>query len=159
MRKRLLILIGIIIIITVGMLSLYRTFSLSSDEENDVIPSDSDYLLTYSLKWDTVNINVSSKEEKYVDINLKNSYSSSVRYGLYYIIKDSKQLVDGLIISIDDTTESNNEEILEPLEEKVVTIKIINNSEYNVSILLGNVVGFEHGDVTTLLEDNMILIK
>ncbi len=158
MKKRL-ILIGIILIITVGLLSLYRTFSLSEDEKNNVMPSFNDYLLTYSLKEDTNNIIIGSKEEKYVDINLKNIYSSSVRYGVYYVMNEPKEVVDGLIVNIDINTKNNNEEILAPNEEKKVTVRIVNYSEYNVSISLGSVVGFELGDVTTLLKDGMILIK
>lgn len=157
--KKGLILIGIIIIITVGMLSLYRTFSLSDENENNVVLSDSDMLLNYALKYDTNNINIGINEEKYVDIKLKNTYSSSVKYGIYYVMNEPKQLVDGLMVTIDDDTKNTNEEILEPNEEKIVTVKIINKSEYNISLSLGNVIGFRQGDINTLLNDNMILIK
>ncbi len=158
MKKRL-ILIGIILIITVGLLSLYRTFSLSEEIENNVLPSSGDYLLTYSLKENTNNITVGVNETKYVDIKLKNIYSSSVKYGVYYIMNEPKQIVSDLIVSIDDSTENKNEEILESNEEKILTIKLVNNSEYNISLTLGSVVGFEQGDINTLIDDNMILIK
>ncbi len=158
MKKRLL-LIGVIVITAIVMLSLYRTFSLSENKDTGIIPSNGDLLLTYSLNNSSNYINVSINEEKYVDINLKNIYNSSVKYGIYYVMKEPKQIVPGLMISIDENTKNINEEILEPLEEKQVTIRIVNNSEYNISLYFGSVVGFEQGDVNSLLEENMILIK
>ncbi len=74
-------------------------------------------------------------------------------------MNEPKQIVSDLIVSIDDSTENKNEEILESNEEKILTIKLVNNSEYNISLTLGSVVGFEQGDINTLIDDNMILIK
>ena len=157
MKKKIIIILSFIIVV-IGLLSLYRTFAINKNNDNaDNI--DSDINLSYSLKNPDMNVIAKTNEEKYVDINLSNIYNENVKYGIYYKMNEPKNIPDGLNITIDELSKSNNAEILKPHEKKTITIKIVNNSEYNVSITLGSVIGFVSGDINTLLNDDMILIK
>lgn len=158
MKKRIFIIIFLIIVV-VGLLSLYNTFAFNKGNDN-VDESFSDINLTYSLKdIKTMNISVSNNEEKYIDMNLRNIYNENVKYGVYYKMKEPKSVPDGLNVSVDENSKSGREEILKSNEEKTITIKIVNNSSYNVSLTLGSVVGFVQGDINNLLSDDMFLIN
>lgn len=157
MKKRIIIIVSIIIIV-IASLSLYNTFAI--DKENTLDNnSNSDINLSYSLKESNMDVIANIGEEKYVDIILKNIYNENIKYGVYYKMNEPKNIPNGLKVTIDDISKSKNEEILKPNEDKVITIKIVNNSSYNVSITLGSVVGFVQGDINSLLKDDMILIK
>ena len=157
MKKKIIIILSFIIVV-IGLLSLYRTFAINKNNDNaDNI--DSDINLSYSLKNPDMNVIANTNEEKYVDINLSNIYNENVKYGIYYKMNEPQNIPDGLNITIDELSKSNNAEILKPHEKKTITIKIVNSSEYNVSITLGSVIGFVSGDINTLLNDDMILIK
>ena len=72
MKKNIIIII-LLIMLSIGIISLYTTFAYQ--EENKIEePSDADYNLIYSLK-DNINqeISINANEEKYVDINLTNT--------------------------------------------------------------------------------------
>ncbi len=158
MKKRLIIIISIIIIF-IGVLSIYRTFAVNSNN-NLKNETESDINLSYTLKNnDNMNVVVNAKEEKYVDMTLTNGYSEKVKYGIYYQMLDPKEVPNGLNVLIDNNSKNINEEIISPKEEKIVTVIIKNNTDNNITISLGSIIGFAQGDINALLEDNMILIK
>jgi hypothetical protein len=158
MKKRLIIIISIIIIF-IGVLSIYRTFAVNSNN-NLKNETESDINLSYTLKNnDNMNVVVNAKEEKYVDMTLTKGYSEKVKYGIYYQMLDPKEVPNGLNVLIDNNSKNINEEIISPKEEKIVTVIIKNNTDNNITISLGSIIGFAQGDINALLEDNMILIK
>ena len=153
------IMIILLIMLSIGLVSLYTTFALD-EEATTLEESDSDYNLIYSLKESSNKyISVSAKDETYVDIDLKNTYQSTVRYGMYYYVVNPTKLPDNITITISPDSPSPKEDIIKPGETKTVTIKINNNSEYNVDLLLGALIGFENGKIEELVKDGEILIK
>ena len=153
------IMIILLIMLSIGLVSLYTTFALD-EEATTLEESDSDYNLIYSLKESSNKyISVSAKDETYVDIDLKNTYQSTVRYGMYYYVVNPTKLPDIITITISPDSPSPKEDIIKPGETKTVTIKINNNSEYNVDLLLGALIGFENGKIEELVKDGEILIK
>lgn len=154
--KKKIIIIGSLIIIVIGLVSLYNTFAIDKDNSND---NDNKDGINLTLKESDMNVTINSGEEKYIDMYLQNTYDEGVKYGIYYQMNEPKSIPSGLEILIDDKSDNNNLGLLKPLEEKIVTIKMVNNSSYNVSLTLGSVVGFVQGDINSLLEKNMILIK
>lgn len=156
MKKRLIIIA--IIIISIGLVSLYATFALNDNHNLD--DSDSDINLSYVLNNESdMSVSVGKYDEKYVDMILKNNYKEKVKYGVYYKVNDMDTLPLGVNIIIDNNSVNSNEEIIKPNEEKIVTVIIKNDSDNDISISLGSVIGFVQGDINALLDNDMILIK
>ena len=159
MSKKSISLILFILIVSFGIISLYTTFAYN-EEENNLETSKADYNLIYSLKnTEREQINVGIGEEKYVDITLTNTYDSTVRYGACYKLINPKKVPDGLTVAFDEQSSGNAESLIEAGETVTVTIKVTNNSEYDVKMVVGALIGFENGNINDLLTDDEILIK
>ena len=74
--------------LSIAVISLYTTYAY--EENNNTFltnPSISNYNLIYSLKESTnKEIIIGPKEEKFIDINLQNTYLSTIKYGMYYYL-------------------------------------------------------------------------
>ena len=101
----------------------------------------------------------SAKETKFIDITLDNTYTSTVRYAMYYNLLNHKKLPDNVTISLAEDSPSRLEDTIKSGENKVISIKIVNNSDDNLELVVGSVVGFENGNVADLLKENEVLIK
>ena len=153
------IIIVLLFMLSIGIISLYTTFAF---EENDTIQeeSDSTYNLMYSLKNSTnKEITINPNEEKFIDINLKNTYNSTIRYGMYYYMINPNKLPDNVTITLSDDSKDLLESTIKPDKEKYVSIKITNNSEYSINLIIGALIGFENGKIEELVTDGEVLIK
>lgn len=153
------IIIVLLFMLSIGIISLYTTFAF---EENNIIQeeSDSTYNLMYSLKNSTnKEITINPNEEKFIDINLKNTYNSTIRYGMYYYMINPNKLPDNVTITLSDDSKDLLESTIKPDKEKYVSIKITNNSEYSINLIIGALIGFENGKIEELVTDGEVLIK
>ena len=159
MSKKIIVVILITMIVILGGVSLYTTFAYDA-EAAKLDASSADYDLIYSLKELSSNkIYVSAKETKFIDITLDNTYTSTVRYAMYYNLLNHKKLPDNVTISLAEDSPSRLEDTIKSGENKVISIKIVNNSDDNLELVVGSVVGFENGNVADLLKENEVLIK
>ena len=158
MKKKTLLVV-LLTILTIGIVSLYTTFAY--DENNNKLEdSDANYNLIYSIKEKSNReVVVGSNEEKYIDITLSNPYNSSVKYGMYYYLVSPSSLPDGISITLSEDSTDSLEDIIKPNQTRVVTLKITNNSSYQVEMLLGALVGFEKGKIEDLAKNGETLIK
>ena len=159
MTKKSIYIVLFIMLFTVCILSLYTTFAYN-EEAKKLDESTANYNLIYSLK-DASNkqITVASKETKYVDIKLNNAYNSTVKYGMYYRLLKPNKMPDNINISLSEDSVGLLQDTIKSGESKVVSIKIDNNSEYNIELIIGALVGFENGNIEELLKENEVIIK
>ena len=138
---------------------MYTKFAYEVD--NTILgPSDSEYNLIYSLKESSnKEIIVNAQEEKFVDITLTNTYNSTIKYGMYYYMINPAKLPDNVIITLADESQDILENTIKPQKTRVVSIKIINNSEYTINLIIGALIGYEHGEIEELITDGEVLIK
>ena len=159
MTKKSIYIILFIMLFTISILSIYTTFAY--DEETEKIDeSTANYNLIYSLKEaSNKQISVASKETKCVDIILNNTYNSTVKYGMYYRLLKPNKMPDNINVSLSEDSIDLLQNTIKSGENRKVSIKIENNSEYNIELIIGALVGFVNGNIEELLKDNEIIIK
>ena len=159
MSKKSIIIILLIMLIAIGGISLYSTFAYDA-EASKLDDSTADYNLIYSIKQLSSNeVYVSAKETKYIDITLENTYTSTIRYAMYYNLLSPKKMPDNVNIGLAEESSSSLEDTIKTLQKKIISIKIVNNSEDDLDLVIGSVVGFENGNIEELLKDGEVLIK
>ena len=153
------IIIVLLIMLSISVISLYTTFGY---EGNNTIldQSGSDYNLIYSLK-ETTNkeLTVNAKEEKFIDISLTNTYDATIKYGMYYYLINPTSLPDNVSITLAEDSEDLLENTIKPQTTRNVSIKITNNSEYAINLIVGALIGYEKGNIEELVTDGETLIK
>ena len=152
------IIIILLILLSIGVISLYTTYAY---EENETIfePLNSDNIIL-SLKESTnKEIVLNAKEEKFIDISLNNTYESTIRYGMYYYMINPEKLPDNVTITLAEDSQDVLENTIKPNQTRSVSIKIKNDSEYTIKLIIGALIGFEHGEIEELVTDGEILIK
>ncbi len=158
MKKRTIIII-LLILLSIGVISLYSTFAYN-EESSNLDTSTADYNLVYSLKEKSNReVIINSMEEKYLSITLTNPYESTVKYGMYYYPITPDKLPDGVSITLAEDSKDLLENLIKPGQTRNVSIKITNNSDYQVEIIIGALVGFENGKIEDLLQSKEVLIK
>lgn len=154
------IIIVLLILLSIGIISLYTTYAYEDNNKFIEEESNSDYNLIYSLKNNTnKEIIVASKTEKFIDINLTNTYESTIRYGMYYYMINPERLPDNVVITLADDSVDKLENIIKPGATRKVSIRITNNSEYTINLIVGALIGFENGNIEELVTDGEVLIK
>ena len=156
------IIIVLLIMLSISVISLYSTYAYEENNEEIIEkkPSSSDYNLIYSLtESSNKEIIVGAKEEKFIDITLKNTYDATIKYGMYYFPVNPTILPDNVNITLADGSANILEDIIKPGETKSISIKISNDSEYTIDIIIGALIGFEYGEIEDLLTDGEVLIK
>jgi hypothetical protein len=146
--------------LSIGIISLYTTYAY--EEENNTIIKEpiSDSNLVYLLKNSTnKEISVGPKERKFFDINLKNTYESTVRYGMYYYMINPEKLPNNVTISLAEGSEDALESTIKPSETRSVSLQITNDSDYAINLIIGALIGYEYGDMEELEKDGIVLIK
>lgn len=158
MKKRTITII-LLLLLSIGIISLYTTFAYN-EEDNHLDKSMADYNLIYSLKEKSNHqITIESMEEKYLTINLSNPYESTVKYGMYYYLINPKKTPNNFTITLAEDSKDLLENTIKSNQKRTITLKITNNSENQVELLVGALVGFENGDINDLAKDGEILIK
>ena len=94
-----------------------------------------------------------------IDINLKNTYDATVRYGMYYYMINPQKLPDNIEITQANDSIDAVENIIKPGENRSVSIRISNNSNYTINLIIGALIGFEKGKIEDLVTDGEVLIK
>lgn len=159
MSKKSILVILFLMLLSVGGLTLYNTFAYN-EEASKLDESIADYNLIYSLKENSnKHISVSPKEEKYIDIELNNTYSSTVKYGMYYYLVSPNNMPDNVRITLSEDSVNPVEDTIKASETKIVSIKINNESDYNIDLVIGALIGFENGDIKDLIKNGEVLIK
>jgi len=154
------IIIVLLIMLSIGIISLYTTYAY--EEENNTIIKEpvSDSNLIYLLKNSTnKEVSVAPKEQKFFDINLKNTYQSTVRYGMYYYMINPEKLPDNVTISLAEGSEDALESTIKPDATRNVSLQITNDSDYAINLIIGALIGYEYGDMEELEKDGIVLIK
>lgn len=153
------IFLGVLFLMFIILISLYKTYSFN---ELDLVLEEStaDYNIKHVINTDDIKeISVSSKEEKKVDIILKNIYTSSVEYAIYYQVLNMDKLPNDVTITLDDDSKDLLNNKILPNNECIISIKIVNNSDDTIKLNIGSLIGFENGDINELVKDNINLIK
>lgn len=154
------IMIVLLLMLSIGIVSLYTTYAY--EENNNIINEESisNRNLIYSLK-DSTNkeIVVNPNEVKFIDISLKNIYDATVRYGMYYYMISPEKLPENITITLAEDSVDALENIIKPGITKSVSIKIENNSDYVINLIIGALIGFENGEIEDLITDGEVLIK
>lgn len=155
------IIIVLLIMLSLSIISLYTTYAY--EENNTIInknPSDSDYNLIYSLSESSnKEIILGAKEEKFVEISLKNTYDATIKYGMYYYMINPQKLPEGVTITLAKGSTDLLEDTIKPQETKAVSIRITNDSEYSIDLIIGALIGFEYGEIEDLVTEGEVLIK
>lgn len=159
MSKKSILVVLFLLLLSVGGFTLYSTFAYN-EEAMKLEDSNSDYNLIYSLRENSnKNVSVSSKEEKYIDIELNNIYPSNVMYGMYYYLVSPNKMPTGVEIKLSEESDNPVLDIIKSGETKVVSIKIKNDSDDNINLIVGALIGFENGDINDLVKNGEVLIK
>lgn len=159
MSKKSILIVLFLLLLSVGGFTLYSTFAYN-EEAMKLEDSNSDYNLIYSLRENSnKNVSVSSKEEKYIDIELNNMYPSNVMYGMYYYLVSPNKMPLGVEVKLSEESDNPVLDIIKSGETKVVSIKIKNDSDDNINLIVGALIGFENGDINDLVKNGEVLIK
>ena len=159
MSKKSIFIVLIVMLSTTIIISLYSTFAYD-EEASKLNSSMADYNLVYSIKKKSNrSVNVSANSTKYVDIILENTYEGNLKYGMYYKLLSPNKMPDNVVISKALESPNNLEDIINIGDKKTISIKITNNSEYNLDLVIGALVGFENGNIEELIKDGEVLIK
>ena len=158
MNKKQIVMILLIAAFSLGIISLYTTFAYD-EEAAQLGESTANYNLIYSIKNSSnKTVSLSAHDEKFVDVVLTNTYDSSLKYGIYYkFVRGSDN--EKIIVSVADDSQDLVQDIINKDETKVVSLRIVNESDDNVTLVVGALVGFAQGKIEDLQKDGEILIK
>ena len=70
-----------------------------------------------------------------------------------------EKLPDNVSIALTEDSEDELEDIIKPGSKRIVSLKITNNSEYSIDLILGALAGYENGKLEDLIKYGEILIK
>ncbi len=159
MNKKSIYIILFIMLLAVVILSLYTTFAYD-EEASKIDESTADYNLIYGLK-ETSNrqVTIAAQETKHIDIILSNTYNATIKYGMYYHLIKPNNMPNNVKISIAEESINQLQGTIKPNDTATISIMISNQSEYNLELIIGALVGFENGNIEELLGDNEVLIK
>lgn len=159
MKKRIIIITILVTLLSIGIISVYSTYAYN-EEDNILDESDANYNLIYSIRENSnKEVVINSKEEKYVNITLTNTYESTVKYGMYYYLINPKNLPENVTITLAEDSIDLLENIIKPNQTRSISIKIVNNSEKQLELIIGALVGFEKGNIEDLAKNGEQLIK
>ena len=147
------IIIVLLMMLSISIVSLYTTYAYEENNyEQKKDPLEINHNLTVSIK-DSKNkeIILNPKEETFVDISLKNDKEQgTLGYGTYYYMMTPAKLPDGATITLAEHSIDPSEGIIKKNESKIISIKITNNSEYLINLVVGGLSGLENGKIEDL---------
>ena len=154
------IIIVLLMMLSIGIVSLYTTYAY---EENNVspdnIPINSDNIIMSIKNSTSKEINIGPNEEKFFEINITNEEKSTIRYGIYYFMIEPQKLPDNVSITLAEDSEDALENIIKPGNRRSISLRITNNSEYSIDLILGALAGYEKGKPEDLIKSGEVLIK
>lgn len=146
----------LMMILSFGIISIYSTYA-SLEDNIQIGKSNSDNNVMFVLG--TENVSLVTGETKYIDVSLFNNNDGDVRYGMYYYAINPSKLPEDVNISLANWSNDPLEDIIEKNESKSVSIKIENNSLYDISLRIGSFGGFVKDDIKYFETDNYVLIR
>ena len=154
------IMIVLLIMLSIGIVSLYTTYAYEENNLSpDNIPINSENIIMSIKNSTSKEINIGPKEEKFLEINITNEEKNTIRYGIYYYMITPEKLPDNVSITLTEDSEDELEDIIKPGSKRIVSLKITNNSEYSIDLILGALAGYENGKLEDLIKYGEILIK
>ena len=154
------IMIVLLIMLSIGIISLYTTYAYEEEDFILDIPQASNNHIIMSIKNSTSKeITIAPKEEKFLEINIKNQEKNTIRYGMYYYMINPEKLPDNVSITLAEDSEDMLEDIIKPGTTRCVSIKISNKSQYSQNLIIGELAGYENGKPEELIKDGEVLIK
>lgn len=159
MKKKQIIMILLIAALSISIISLYTTFAY--DEEASILDkSEADYNLIYHVKsLSNQYLTVTAKEEKFIDIVITNTYTTNLKYGMYYKLLNTKDNSDKIKIKLTEDSKDELQSVIKPNNTKTISLSIKNESDTNIDLVVGALVGFEQGKIEELQKEGEILIK
>ena len=154
------IMIVLLIMLSIGIISLYTTYAY--EEENfilDIPEASNNYIIMSIKKSTSKEITIGPKENKFLEINIKNEEQNTIRYGMYYYMINPEKLPDNVSIALDEDSEDGLEDIIKPGNTRSISLKITNDSEYSLDLIIGALAGYENGKPEDLIKDGEVLIK
>ena len=137
------ILLILFVFVTFIVTGLYQTFSIYTSSET---PEIIDGLTTYKFilnKDETSNtIKVAANTSKNMDIIVSNNSDTLLKYGIYY---SSTNTLSDVIINYSKDSKHKATGLIEPNSNYIVSIKVINNSNEDITIDFGLSFGLENG--------------
>ena len=124
----------LIVLSSLIIMGLYQTFSLLTESQG---VSYSNGTKTYKFiigNNEENNISIAENDNKYIDISILNDKEIDLSYSLYYKT-DSKQ--EDLIIGFLNESSSKPEGKITKGEKKVISLKVINNTNSQVNLKIG----------------------
>ena len=159
MNKKNVFIILFVMLFTTLVVSLYSTFALD-ENVNKLDDSSADYNLVYTLKNEAgQSVNVNALTTKYIDIVLENTYEGNIKYGMYYKLLSPNKLPDNVNITLAPESKYKLQDIISVGDKRTISIKVFNNSQYNLDLVIGALVGFENGNIEELINEGEVLIK
>lgn len=148
----------LIIFIFIALLSttFYQSFSLYTESGSlSLIEGIETYSFILNNSNNTNSVTIKSRNNKYIDITVSNESDISLLYGISYTTSSNLNNVN--IGYLESTTSLPNDTITNN-SQKIVTIKIDNNSSNDITINFNILFGFENNNQLTL-EDNHFWIE
>ena len=159
MKKKQIIMILLIAVLSIGIISLYTTFAYN-EEAAILDESTADYNLIYQVKsLSNKYITLNAQEEKFIDIVITNTYKSNLKYGMYYKLLNPKNSKESINISLAEESKGQLQSIIKPNNTKTISLKIKNGEDSSIDLVVGALVGFEQGKIEDLQKEGEILIK
>ena len=155
------IIIVLLMMLSVGIISLYSTYAYEEDNSIDMILEEStanDNLQIQIKGSNNKEVVIGPKEERFYEITLNQPYDENVKYGIFYKMVSPEQLPSNVTITLADDSEDILENVIKPGEIINVSIKITNDSEYTVTLILDAKGGFENRPIDEI-DTDWILIK
>ena len=78
---------------------------------------------------------------------------------MYYYVEKPTRSPQGLTLSLAEDSLDLLQNTIKPNQSRNISIKVVNNSEEQVELVIGALVGFEKGNIEDLVKDGEILIK
>ena len=115
------ILIVLLMMLSIGIVSLYTTYAYEETNNMIIKESTSDHNLNFSLKISTdKEITINPNEEKFVDISIKNTfYEENVGYGTYYSMISPEKLPDNVTIELAEHSTDTPDGIIKKEKRKL----------------------------------------
>lgn len=155
------IIIILLMMLSIGIISLYTTYAYEEENAIETIIEEStaDNNFQSELKEsENKEVIIGPKEEKFYEMTLNQPYDENVKYGIFYKMVSPEQLASNVTITLADDSEDILENVIKPGETINVSIKIINDSEYTVTLILDAKGGFENRPIDEI-DTDWILIK
>lgn len=140
-KPNFLLLVFILFIVVVT--GLYTTFSLFTASEGVSIV---DGITTYKFILNANNaensVTIAAGSSKNIDITISNTEKIKLKYGIYYTSTDS---LNDVTLGYTVTSEHPGIGVIEPTSDYIISMKIYNQSEENITLKLGVLYGLETG--------------